>query len=182
MHMHKASYRSEELKHMQESIILLHGVFEESFFDILQAKQYQDIFIMEGRPNLDAGRIACRQLLKRNITPTLIADNMAGFLFFNNLVKEAWLAYGAIEEKGVMCHIGASIVSLLAKKHNVPLFCYPSQGDTAALGEGKDMVTFKEFPVAPKQIETYVPLMEWVEGKCFDVSENEDGKKFKDKK
>ena len=169
--MHKSSYTSDELKGMQNSIVLLHGVFEKSFFDMIETRGYKKVFIMEGRPTLEAAKVACRELLKRKITPTVIADNMAGFLFYNKLVKEAWLAYKITEKRGAMCHIGASIVALLAKEHNVPLFCYKGDSDAEGVAKEKDVVSFNGVRVAPEGTETCAPLLERVPGKCFIIDE-----------
>ncbi len=169
--MHKSSYTSDELKGMQSSIVLLHGVFEVSFFDMLKTRGYKKVFVMEGRPSLEAAKVACRELLKRKITPTVIADNMAGFLFYNKLIKESWVAYKITEKRGAMCHIGASIVALLSKEHNVPLFCYKGDSEEEGIANKKDMVSFKGVQVAPKGTATYEPLLEWVPGKCFIIDE-----------
>ncbi len=169
--MHKSSYTQDELKSMQNSIVLLQGVFEKTFFDRIKEKGYQKVFVMEGRPSLEAAKVACRELLKRKIAPTVIADNMAGFLFYNNLVKEAWLAYKVTEKRGAMCYIGASIVALLAKAHNIPLFCYKGDSKAEGVAPKKDMTSFNRVRVAPLETETYEPLLEWVPGKCFIIDE-----------
>ena len=126
---------------------------------------------MEGRPSLEAAKVACSELLKRKITPTVISDNMAGFLFYNNLVKEAWLAYKVTEKRGAMCQIGASIVALLAKEHKVPLFCYKGASNEEGVAHLKDIVNFKGTRVAPKDTQVYEPLLEWIPGKCFIIDE-----------
>ncbi len=171
--MRKTSYTRQELKSLQQSMILVQGVFEESFFDMIAQRDAQKICVMEGRPGLEASKVACKELLKRDITPTVIADNMAGFLFYNGLVKEAWLAFEVTEKRGAMCHIGASIVALLAKEHQVPLFCYQGKPSPSAdkVAAKEAMTCFRGVPLAPKETEVYAPLWEWVPGKCFIIDE-----------
>ena len=108
--MHKSDFLyHEHFKPMQKSVVLLHGEFEPSFFDLFKGRKQEKFYVMEGRPSLKASKTACQQLLKRKIKPTLIADNMAGFLFGKNLVKEVWIAYYQADHRGAMCPIGASI-------------------------------------------------------------------------
>lgn len=117
---------------------------------------------MEGRPSLDAAAVNCRELLKRKITPTLISDNMTGFLFFKNLVKEVWMTYQISDSEGAVCDIGALILGVLGKKHSVPVYLFPSNRKTRFLGREKDVLRFKNKMVAPQGIRAYVPLIEWL--------------------
>ncbi len=145
------------------SIILLHGVFAVDFFDqLIDDCSTKEVFVMEGRPSLEAAQVNCRELLKHKITPTLISDNMAGFLFFKNLVKEVWMAYQASDTDGAVCDIGALILGVLGKRHSVPVYLSPSNRRTRFLGKEKDMLSFKNKTVAPKGIRAYVPLVEWL--------------------
>ena len=148
-----------------KSIILLQGVFAADIFDQFKQKESQDVFVLEGRPDLRSAATSCRELLKRKISPTLISDNMAGFLFFKNLVKETWIAYQTSTSEGALCHIGALIVGVLGKKHNVPVYLFPAKGPTKLLGSEKDLLSFKNKKTAPKGIRGYVPLTEWLPNK-----------------
>ena len=149
----------------KKSISLLQGVFESPFFDGLKKKKPRHVFLMEGRPGLEAARESSRQLLDRKITPTLIADNMAGFLFYNNWVKEVWVAYQVWDKDGAVCDIGALIVAVLAKKHKVPVRLWPAAHRTRFMGRQKDLAYFKDKRIAPRGVKGYVPLVEWVPGK-----------------
>ncbi len=162
----------EHFKPLQRSVVLLHGVFDPSFFDLFKKRKKESFYVLEGRPTLEGGKTCCRELLKRGITPTVITDNMAGFLFSKDMVREVWLAYVQADDRGAMCAIGSSILGLLAKYHNVPVHCYPAvrKRKPAALGTDKDLLTYNGTRVAPRGIKTYVPLMEWVPGKCFEES------------
>ena len=138
--MTKSQYHQKfDLSQLSQNVVLLHGVFENSFFDIIKKKKFKHVFVMEGRPSLDAAKYSCRELLKRDIRPTLISDNMAGFLFYQGFVKEVWLAYHAADDRGAMCFIGASILGVLARKHKIPVFCYPSDQTIDYLGQQKDL-------------------------------------------
>ncbi|MCD4781372.1 MAG: hypothetical protein K8S27_12615 [Candidatus Omnitrophica bacterium] len=160
-------YQKFDFNQLSKSVVLLHGAFESFFFDIIKKKKYEHVFVMEGRPSLVAAKMSCRELLKRSIRPTLICDNMAGFLFYQGLIKEVWLAYHEADNRGAMCFIGASILGVLSRKHNIPVFCYPSDQTVDYLGQQKDLLLFNEKPVAPKGTEVYLPLIEWVPGTCI---------------
>ena len=150
------------LNDIRGSVILLHGVFEPSVFDVVKSGNGNELFVMEGRPSLESAQTTCRELLRRQIKPTLIADNMAGFLFYRNLVKEVWLAYQAVDEPGALCPIGSLIVGVLAKRHNVPVYVYPASKESRLMGGQKDIFYFKGIKVAPQNIKGYVPLVEWL--------------------
>lgn len=154
----------------KESITLLHGVFTSDFFDQLKEKKVTEVFVTEGRPSLEAARLNCRELLKRKITPTLISDNMAGFLFFKNLVKEVWIAYQISDTEGAVCDIGALILGVLGKRHNIPVYLFSSNRKTRFLGQEKDLLNFKNKTVAPKGIRAYVPLIEWLPMKYITIT------------
>ena len=140
----------------------MQGVFEPSIFDLLKKRKGKKFFILEGRPGLEAARRSSREFLKRKIKPTLIADNMAGFLFYKNLVKEVWLSYQSIDKKGALCQIGGLILGVLGRQHKVPVNLYPSGQKLQLLGHPKDIACFNGIKVAPVNIPGYVPLVEWV--------------------
>ncbi len=140
----------------------MHGIFEPSVFSLLKKRKGGEFFILEGRPGLDSSKSSCRELLKREIRPTLIADNMAGFLFYKNLVKEVWLSYQSADKKGALCQIGGLILGVLGRAHNVPVYLHPSDQKLQLLGHPKDISRFNGMTVAPGNIPGYVPLAEWV--------------------
>ncbi|MFA5089015.1 MAG: hypothetical protein WC552_08300 [Candidatus Omnitrophota bacterium] len=145
-----------------KTIILVQGVVHDSLWDILKEKQTQDIFILEGRPYLYPAKHSTREAIRRKITPTLIADNMAGFLFYKNFVKEVWLAYHLADKTGALCDIGALILGVLGKRHRIPVYLYPSGQKTKFLGRGKDLHTFNGVPAVPGNVRAYVPLVDRV--------------------
>jgi len=144
----------------KNSVVLLQGVFNTSIFDRLKKRRIKGVFVLEGRPGLEAAKQSCRELLKRKIKPTLIADNMAGFLFYKNLVREVWLSYQTRDQKGALCHIGGLILGVLGRKHKVPVNIYPNQKKLQLLGRAKDLAYFNGVKIAPAGIKGYVPLAE----------------------
>ncbi len=144
------------------SIVLLRGIPEDSFLDVLKRRKVKEVFVLEGRPKLESVRALCKKLLKKGIVPTLITDNMAGFLFYKNLVKEIWVAYQSLEKNGAFCDIGALILGVLGRHHKVPVYIFSSGEKTNFLGSPKDIFQFDGRPVAAKGIKGYVPLVEWL--------------------
>ena len=152
----------------KNSVVLLQGVFAPSLFDLLKTRKIKEVFILEGRPGLDAAKHSCRELLKRKIKPTLIADNMAGFLFYKSLVKEVWLSYQSTDKSGALCQIGGLICGVLGWKHKIPVYAYPSGQKLKLLGRPNDISYFNGIKVAPNNIPGYVPLVEQVPKKYID--------------
>ncbi len=132
--------------------------------DILKKKRQKTVVIPEGRPQLEAAKVNSRELLKRNMTPLVIADNMAGFMFYRNMIKEVWLAYQIGDAHGALCDIGALIYAVLAKKHRVPVLAYPAVEQKRFIGKPKEICCFCGRRVAPPAVKGYVPLLEWVPG------------------
>lgn len=153
------------LSECKNSIVLLQGIFKNAFFDFLKEQGIKEAFVLEGRPSCEAAEVSCRELIKRKIQPTLIADNMAGFLFYKNLVKEVWLSYHVADKDGALCYIGALILGILAKRHGVALNLYPNEHKMVLLGREKDILYFDGIRVAPPSVRGYVPLGEWVSNK-----------------
>ncbi|MCC6758160.1 MAG: hypothetical protein IT395_00855 [Candidatus Omnitrophica bacterium] len=151
---------STELK----DVVLIQGVFRKDFFGALsQCKK--DVVVLEGRPNLEAAHDACKHLQKAKIVPTVMADNMAGYLFSKGFVKEIWLAAQANDKAGAMCEIGALILAVLAKKHSVPVFTFPAGKKNKPFGKPADLQKFNGQSVVTGKVKAFVPLNEWVPAK-----------------
>jgi len=146
----------------KKSIILLHGVFQPNIFDALSKRKIEEVFVMEGRPSLESSRNICRELLKRKIKPAIIADNMAGFLFYKNLVKEIWISYQSLDKDGALCPIGGLVLSVLGKNHKVPVRLYLNPEKLLLIGKSKEILSFNGIRVAPRGVKGYVPLVEWI--------------------
>jgi methylthioribose-1-phosphate isomerase len=142
--------------------IVLQGGFAAEDFDRLKKKGIKEVFVLEGRPKLDAMQQTCDQLLRRRIKPVIISDNMAGFLFAKNMVKEVWASYQLADEKGAVCRIGSLVLAVLGKRHKVPVYLFKSDQRTKFMGKPEDLFYFRGERVAPSGVRAYVPLVEWV--------------------
>ncbi|MBF0504966.1 MAG: hypothetical protein HQL14_07685 [Candidatus Omnitrophica bacterium] len=148
-----------------KSIYLLQGILSEAALKKIRFAKGCHVFVSEGRPTLEAGHTVTRVLLKCGIIPTVISDNMAGFLFFKGLVKEVVLACHHADNKGALCDIGALILAVLAHKHKIPLKLLPARHRIRFLGDPKAVLSFEGKRIAPQGAQGYVPLVEWVGSK-----------------
>ena len=145
-----------------KSVYLFQGVFNAEALKKLKLPQDAHAFVCEGRPSLEAGRKTAAILLKMGVVPTMISDNMAGFLFFKGLVKQVVIACQYVDNKGALCDTGALILGVLARKHKVPVKLLEGELRTRFLGDPKDILSFEGQRIAPKEAHAYVPLVEWV--------------------
>ncbi len=148
-----------------KSICLFHGILSPGSLKNLKLAKSEHAFVCEGRPSLEAGRKTTGSLLKKGITPTVISDNMAGFLFFKGLVKQVVLACQYADPKGALCDTGALILAVLAKKHQIPVKLFIADHRTRFIGDPKSILSFEGQQIAPKGTRGYVPLVEWVPAK-----------------
>ncbi len=148
-----------------KSIILIQGVFSPDVIKKIKPAKGTHVFVMEGRPSLEAGKVNSKALLSLKITPTVISDNMAGFLFFKGFVKEVVLACQYVDKTGALCDTGALIAAVLSKKHKVPVKLLQGKLKTRFLGDPKEILSFEGKLIALKGTKSYVPLVEWVPGK-----------------
>ncbi|MBF0532750.1 MAG: hypothetical protein HQL23_06590 [Candidatus Omnitrophica bacterium] len=166
MSKHEVLYH-EDFKAKQRSIVLLHGIFEPRFIEGLKTRLQETFYIMEGRPSLQAAQINCRRLNKIGITPTLICDNMAGFLFAKDLVKEVYIAYESSDEQGSYAAIGSLILAVLALRHQIPVKAVPMDPQPKVSAVAQDLAFFMGKRVAPKGVKTFVPTREFVSKKYY---------------
>ncbi len=150
-----------------KSICLFHGILSAESLKKVKLAQDDHAFVCEGRPSLEAGRRTSGIFLKKGITPTVISDNMAGFLFFKGLVKHVFIACQYADKKGALCDMGALILAVLAKKHKIPVRLLAAERRHRFLGDPKDILSFEGQRIAPKGTHGYVPLVEWVPVKYF---------------
>lgn len=148
-------------------ICLFQGVLSTESFKKVKISLHDHAFVCEGRPSLEAGRKTSGILLKKGITPTVISDNMAGFLFFKGLVKQVFIACQYADDTGALCDTGALILAVLAKRHKIPLKLLVAEHRTRFLGDPKAILSFEGQRIAPKGTHGYVPLVEWVPVKYF---------------
>jgi len=148
-----------------KSIYLFQGILSAESFKKLKLSKQDHAFVSEGRPSLEAGRVTSAILLKQGITPTVISDNMAGFLFFKGLVKQVNLACQYADENGALCDTGALILAVLAKKHKVPVKLLIAERRHRFVGDPESILSFEGTRIASKGTHGYVPLVEWVPAK-----------------
>ena len=148
-----------------KSIVLVHGVLTPEAVLKIKLLKSQSVFICEGRPSLEAGKSNAKGFLARHIIPTVICDNMAGFLFFKGYVKTVVLTCQYADKGGALCDTGALICAVLAKHHKIPLNLVHAKTKTRFLGDPKSILSFEGKQIAPKGTHGYVPLVEWVSGK-----------------
>ena len=148
-----------------KSICLFQGVLSAESLKKVKLNKGEHAFVSEGRPGLEAGRKTAGVLLKKGIIPTVICDNMAGFLFFKGLVKEVSIACQYADKKGALCDTGALILAVLAREHKVPIKLLVADHRTRFLGDPSSILSFEGQRIAPKGTRGYVPLVEWVPAK-----------------
>src|ERR1700733_1846186 len=124
-----------------KSICLFQGALSPESLKKIKLTKEAHAFVCEGRPSLEAGRRTSKGLLKKGITPTLISDNMAGFLFFKGLVGEVIIACQYADQKGALCDTGGLILAVLARKHKVPLKLLAAERRTRFLGDPKSIMS-----------------------------------------
>jgi methylthioribose-1-phosphate isomerase len=147
------------------SIGLFHGILSADSLRKIKLAKAGHAFVCEGRPGLEAGRKTSGIFLKKGIIPTIISDNMAGFLFFKGLVKRVYIACQYADNKGALCDTGAMILAVLARKHKIPLTLLAAERRTRFLGDPKSILSFEGKRTAPEGAHGYVPLVEWVPAK-----------------
>ncbi|MCB9757760.1 MAG: hypothetical protein H6753_04960 [Candidatus Omnitrophica bacterium] len=147
-----------------KNVVLIQGVFRPDVFPLLK-KLKKDVVVLEGRPSLQAARENCSRLQKMGLMPTLMADNMAGYLFSKGIVKEVWIASQTIDKEGAMCEIGALIIAVLAKKHHIPVFTHCAGKKIKPLSNPKAIQKFNGQSVITGKVKAFVPLLEWVPAK-----------------
>lgn len=149
----------------KKSIILFAGCIAKEAASQFKIPKDKHVFITEGRPSLEAGRENVKIFLKLNVTPTVIADNMAGFLFANDFIDHIVLTYQYADKGGALCDMGALIYAVLAKRHKVPVKTVQGKIRSRFLGDPKSILSFEGHLMAPKSALGYVPLVEWVPSK-----------------
>lgn len=146
----------------KKTAVLVCGLPRASLLTRFKERKAEEIVVLEGRPDLSSSRRLCRKLLKMRITPTVMSDNMAGFLFYKKMVREVWLAYQDVDSEGMICSIGALVLAVLGKRHRVPVFGYPAGESRACMAAPRDIRSFQGTRVAPRGTVAYGPLLEWV--------------------
>ena len=87
---------------------------------------------------------------------------MAGYLFYKNLINEVWIACQPIDKEKVMCDIGALVLAVLAKKHQIPVYAFKAKLGKKSSTAENDIKKFNGRVVLKTATKSYVPLTETV--------------------
>jgi methylthioribose-1-phosphate isomerase len=142
--------------HVKDKIPLIFGSPEDSFFNRLEAGM---VFVAELRPELTGMKVVAEKLLKKNIQPVVICDNMMAFCMSRGLVGEVNLFAAQIRENVSLCRTGSLIAALSAKIHNIPVYLYKSALVSLAVSS---LLEIDGINVTGQDIKTYSPVFEEV--------------------
>lgn len=154
----------------KKSAVLIHGIFDQTFFKNIKEQNIKSVFVMEARPDFKIAQAAIDGLKREGIKATLISDNMAGFLFKRDYLQSVHVSYSESEDDSVLCPIGALILAVLGKAHKVPVKAHQSSQKIKTMGTSDDITFFNNTRVAPPDVEAYVPLADWVSKKYISSS------------
>ncbi len=81
------------------------------------------VYVDETRPRQQGARLTVWELLRDNITPTLITDNMAGYLMAKGKVDAVIVGADRIARNGDTANkIGTYSLAVLARAHEIPFY------------------------------------------------------------
>lgn len=135
----------------ETKIPLIYGVPQEEFYKTLTAPK---VYVAELRPGLEGMTEVARSLIKNNIEPVVICDNMLAFCMEKGLVSGVHI-FGQGKNPAV-CRTGSLIAAICAKYHQIPVVFHPGK-------EGKkasSLLAIGGKRVSVSKIKTYVPLEE----------------------
>ncbi|MCA9401288.1 MAG: hypothetical protein KC713_06650 [Candidatus Omnitrophica bacterium] len=150
-----------------KSVTILHGFFGDEFFEDLLKKPLGHMVVLEGRPTLAASKALINALVKRKVKPFVIADNMAGFLFFQKYVKRVCVSYQSSSGADIVAPIGSLVLAVLCDSHKVPMDAYPSNREQQPLASPNSVYSFNGARVAPRGAKAYAPLLEEIPNKLI---------------
>lgn len=76
----------------------------------------------ETRPKLQGARLTTYELIHDGIPVTLVTDNMAGYIMYNQLVAKIIVGADRIVADAVINKIGTYTLAVLAKEHKIPFY------------------------------------------------------------
>jgi len=80
------------------------------------------VIACETRPRLQGARLTCYELMRDNISVTLIADTMVGYVMSKGLVDKVVVGADRIVRDAVLNKIGTYNVAVLASEHGIPFY------------------------------------------------------------
>ncbi|HAJ56436.1 MAG TPA: hypothetical protein DCL35_01555 [Candidatus Omnitrophica bacterium] len=141
---------------INKKLQLIFGIPDNAFIAGFNEKE---AFVAELRPALEGMKAVSKDLLKRNITPVVICDNMMAFCMKEGLVSTVHIFYSSMAKMSCVCRTGSMAAALCARAHGVPVYLHPSKKVKA----GKpDLTKIGGMRVTNADIKTYVPLTEEV--------------------
>ena len=148
--------------HLNGPAVILYGLFSNEKLKRLTVQSSLDFVVLEGRPRLEIGRETSKQLLRLGKRPIVIADNMAGFLFYQKKVSAVYVTCQSRDDAGAFCPTGALILAVLCQRHGVPFHVIQAARDIDLRAKDQELFSFQKTRVAARGIKAYAPLLELV--------------------
>jgi methylthioribose-1-phosphate isomerase len=142
--------------------ILIHGVPEDTFYDLLKSMTIDEIYIPEGRPYLEGAREVAPRIKSLFPNTILISDNMISYILWKKLVERVYIFYQNINEGEAKCKIGSLVAGIVAEEHGIPVYLYRSKRIYEDYGKDDDVCYFDNKRVAPLNVNCYNPLVDIV--------------------
>ena len=114
----------------------------------LKAESCASVLVPEMRPPLWGAHVVAPELAKRQVTATLISDNMMGALFAQGEIGKLCFYYKNLTEKGPSGICGSLLAVRLARAHGVSIELFGGESQTATTVDG-DVSTFLGLPICP---------------------------------
>lgn len=141
---------------VDKKLNLIFGVPGKAFIESFNDKE---VFVSELRPALEGMKAVSRELLKKNIRPVVICDNMMAFCMKQGLVSAVHIFYSRMGDESCVCRTGSMIAVLCARAHNIRVYLHPSKRIKAVKSDVRKIGGLR---VTSADIKTYVPLEEEV--------------------
>lgn len=134
------------------------------------------VFVDETRPVLQGARLTAWELMRDNISATLITDNMAGYLMKQGKIDLVIVGADRIAANGDVANkIGTYSLAVLAAEHNIPFYvAAPLSTIDIEIKDGKDIpieqrddeevLSVRGVRIAPDGMKAYNP--------AFDITPN----------
>ncbi len=145
------------------------------------------VYVDETRPLLQGSRLTAWELMQRNVSCTLICDNMAGFLMKQGRISAAIVGADRITANGDTANkIGTYSVAALCSLHKIPFYvAAPSSTFDLSLATG-DQIPIEERaaseitnafgkPTAPENVPVYNPAFDVTPGSLVTAFVTEKG-------
>ncbi|MEO2095242.1 MAG: S-methyl-5-thioribose-1-phosphate isomerase [bacterium] len=93
------------------------------FYEAARQGKQIAVFADETRPLLQGARLTSWELMQAGISVTLICDNAAGLVMFEDKIDAVFVGSDRIARNGDVCNkIGTYSVAVLARQHRIPFY------------------------------------------------------------